>query len=88
MKFLIYFCYLLIFVKAQENQSAEQITTTATIKDVVKEAETTSSDNFLPTPTLNSNVVNDLVPSLKKNILDAKSTEANEIEGKDFSLIQ
>ena len=41
----------------------------------------TSSGEFLPTPTLSSNPVTSLVPSLKKNILDAKSRiNATEIE--------
>ena len=40
----------------------------------------TSSGEFLPTPTLGSNIVTALVPSLKKNILNAKNARNESLE--------
>lgn len=82
-------------VKCQEEASSseitEDITTTLPITTTQQELEvdqedlsktsSTASDILLPTPTLNSNVVNDLLPSLRKNILLAKKEDSNVVEG-------
>ncbi len=77
-----------------ENVSKEQDyeTTTTVIPLIDLEEDDSSSSQqaenlVLPTPTLSSNVVQDLVPSLKKNIMNAKSIESEEQSGQ-FLLIQ
>ena len=56
---------------------SETTTSIPTTQEVIQDENeivprTSTTGEFLPTPTINSNIVTDLLPSLKKNILAAK----------------
>ena len=56
---------------------SETTTSIPTTQEVIQDEneivpKTSTTGEFLPTPTINSNIVTDLLPSLKKNILAAK----------------
>ena len=70
------------------------VTTTSipTTQEVIQDdnagaPKTSTTAEFLPTPTINSNIVTDLIPSLRKNILAAKNQKSennrNSIFGKN-----